>query len=173
MSVQSLDLTASMEDYLEAILRLSREKRVIRMRDIAKALGVTPPSATGAVQVLKDRGLVSHEKYEDVVLTDQGQAAAEAVHERHEELRSFFAEVLLLDPEMAESEACALEHSISALTLERLRRFLACIRQCTQGQPGCIRNFGHYVETGALPPPACGGRGADPYGAMRMEAPPE
>ena len=90
MGAQSLDLTASMEDYLEAILRLSRETRVIRMRDIAKALGVTPPSATGAVQSLKDRGLVSHEKYEDVLLTDEGQAIAEAVHKRHEELRLFF-----------------------------------------------------------------------------------
>ena len=169
MSAQSLDLTASMEDYLEAILRLSREKRVIRMRDIAKALGVTPPSATGAVQALKDRGLVSHEKYEDVLLTDEGQAIAEAVHERHEELRSFFAEVLLLDSETAENEACALEHSISTLTLERLRRFLACIRQCTQGQPGCIRNFRHYVETGKLPPPACEGRGGDRDDEMSLE----
>lgn len=155
MSAEAIPLTASMEDYLEAILRLSREKRVVRMRDIAKHVGVTPPSATGAVKGLKERGLVSHEKYEEVLLTERGREIAEDVHQRHQELRSFFEEVLLLDAEMAEAEACTLEHSISELTLERLQRFVGCIRECAQGQPGCIRSFKSIVETGTAPPPPC------------------
>lgn len=159
-----MELTASLEDYLEAIFRLSQRKRVVRVRDVARAVGVTPPSATGAVKSLKDRGLVSHERYEDVLLTADGQAVAADVHQRHEELRSFFEDVLLLDPTAADEEACRLEHSISALALQRLRRFLACIRQCAQGQPGCIRAFRHFVETGRpLPEPPCArqGPGAD------------
>ncbi len=151
-----MELTESMEDYLEAILRLSRTKRVVRVRDVARAVGVTPPSATGAVKSLKERGLVSHERYEDVLLTPDGKAVAEDVHQRHEELRLFFQDVLLLDPEMADEEACRLEHSISELALGRLRRFLGCIRDCAQGQPGCIRAFRHLVETGEpLPHPPC------------------
>lgn len=139
MSVRRANLTASLEDYLEAILRLSQVRRVVRVRDIARALGVTPASATGAVEQLKQRGLVSHEKYEDVVLTERGETLAAGVAQRHEELRSFFQDVLLLAPDMAEAEACALEHSISQVTLERLRGFLASIRQCRRGQPGCVR----------------------------------
>lgn len=151
-----MELTASLEDYLEAIFRLSRRKRVVRMRDVARAVGVTPPSATGAVKSLKDRGLVSHERYEDVVLTADGKIVAEDVHQRHQELRSFFADVLLLDPDTADEEACRLEHSISALAVDRLRRFLGCIRDCAQGQPGCIRSFRNLVETGLpLPDPPC------------------
>jgi DtxR family Mn-dependent transcriptional regulator len=153
MSAEALNLTASLEDYLEAILRLSQARRVVRVRDIAKAVGVTPPSATGAIQQLKERGLVAHEKYEDVVLTDEGESAATEVHQRHEELRSFFEDVLLLEPRMAENEACALEHSISAHTLERLRRFLVCVRRCAEGQPGGVHAFRRYIETGrGLPP---------------------
>jgi DtxR family Mn-dependent transcriptional regulator len=126
------------------------------MRDVARAVGVTPPSATGAVKSLKDRGLVSHERYEDVVLTANGKVAAQDVHQRHEELRSFFEEILLLDADTADEEACRLEHSISALAIDRLRRFLGCIRQCAQGQPGCIRAFRHLVETGTpLASPPC------------------
>ncbi|HJN18198.1 MAG TPA: metal-dependent transcriptional regulator [Armatimonadota bacterium] len=151
MSAESLQLTASMEDYLEAIYRLARDKRVVRVRDVAKSVGVTPPSATGAIKALKARGLVSHEKYEDVLLTDIGEAVAADVNSRHEELRSFFEDVLLLDPDLSESEACALEHSISGQTLERLRRFLSCIRHCGGSQPGCIRDFRELVDAGDGP----------------------
>jgi DtxR family Mn-dependent transcriptional regulator len=157
-----MELTASLEDYLEAIFRLSRKKRVVRMRDVARAVGVTPPSATGAVKSLKDRGLVSHERYEDVVLTADGKVVAQDVHQRHEELRSFFAGVLLLDPDSADEEACRLEHSISGMAVDRLRRFLGCIRDCAQGQPGCIRAFRHLVETGRpMPDPPCAQHGTE------------
>jgi DtxR family Mn-dependent transcriptional regulator len=146
MAAEPLNLTASLEDYLEAILRLAQARRVVRVRDIAKAVGVTPPSATGAIRQLKQRGLVSHEKYEDVLLTAEGELVASEVHARHEELRSFFEEVLLLTGEMAEAEACALEHSISELTLSRLRRFVASIRGCGDGQPGCVLAFRETVD---------------------------
>jgi len=146
MSAAALNLTASLEDYLEAILRLSRAQRVVRVRDIAKAVGVTPPSATGAIQQLVQRGLVSHEKYEEVLLTEEGETVAVGVDQRHEELRAFFQDVLLLDGELAEAEACALEHSISTLTLDRLRGFLASIRQCRLGNPGCIQVFREMVQ---------------------------
>jgi len=148
MAAEALNLTASLEDYLEAIFRLSQVRRVVRVRDIAKALDVTPPSATGAIGQLRQRGLVTHEKYEDVVLTEEGESVAVEVHDRHEELRSFFQDVLLLEPEAAEREACTLEHSISALTLERLRRFLVCVRRSAEGQPGGLPAFRHFIETG-------------------------
>ncbi len=146
MGAEPSNLTASLEDYLEAIFRLSRAQRVVRVRDIANALGVTPPSATGAIGQLMQRGLVSHEKYEDVLLTEEGEVVASEVNQRHEGLRAFFEDVLLLDGEMAEAEACALEHSISEQTLVRLREFLTSIRQCSRGQPGCIRVFRETVE---------------------------
>ena len=136
-----MDLTASMEDYLEAILRLADSRRVVRVRDVARAVGVSAPSATGAIKTLQRHGLVSHERYEDVVLTREGKAIAETVDQRHRELRAFFEEVLLLDAEVAEEEACLLEHAISPSTLDRLRSFLACISDCSHAKRGCVQAY--------------------------------
>lgn len=155
MGAEGLQLTATMEDYLESILLLSRKLRVVRMRDIASVLKVTPSTATGAVRALKKHGLLSHEKYEDVVLTPRGRAIAEDVYQRHKDIRDFLQEVLLLDPDLAEEEACRMEHSITPFTLERLRRFGATLRLCSQGEPGCLRAFRTYVDTGELVSPGC------------------
>jgi len=140
-----MNLTASMEDYLEAILRLADSRRVVRVRDVARAVGVSAPSATGAVKTLQRHGLVSHERYEDVVLTREGKKIAETVDQRHRELRAFFEEVLLLKAEVAEEEACRLEHSISPSTLDRLRSFLTCLRGCSRARRGCVQAYREVV----------------------------
>ncbi|NLH99507.1 MAG: MarR family transcriptional regulator [Chthonomonadales bacterium] len=150
MDESSPRLTATMEDYLEGIFLLSRDRRVVRMRDIAGHLGVTPSTATTTVQTLAKRGLIAHEKYEDVVLTDQGRAIAEEVLRRHEELRSFLEEVLLLDPDTAEEDACRLEHGISEVTLDRLRHFASAIRGCGNAGAGCMRRFRQQVQTAGV-----------------------
>ncbi len=149
-----MDLTASMEDYLEAILRLADVKRVVRVRDVARAVGVSAPSATGAIKSLQKRGLVSHERYEDVILTREGKEIAEVVDQRHRELRTFFQQVLLLDAEAAEEEACRLEHSISPSTVDRLRSFLACIGDCSRARRGCVRAYRDLVAAEGNAAPA-------------------
>jgi DtxR family transcriptional regulator, Mn-dependent transcriptional regulator len=143
-----MELTASMEDYLEAILRLADARRVVRVRDVARAIGVSAPSATGAIKTLQKRGLVSHERYEDVTLTREGKRIAARVDGLHRELRAFFEDVLLLDPQTAENEACRLEHSISRPTLDRLRAFLACIGDCPQADEGCVAAYRRQVSGG-------------------------
>ncbi|MBW2643899.1 MAG: metal-dependent transcriptional regulator, partial [Deltaproteobacteria bacterium] len=67
-------LTPAMEDYLEAIFNLDREKRVVRVRDIAKRLGVRMPTVTSMLKTLSKRELVDYEKYEYLELTDNGRA---------------------------------------------------------------------------------------------------
>ena len=134
----SAPLTATMEDYLEGIFRLSQHRRVVRMRDIAGLLGVTPSTATTTVQ--------NHEKYEDVVLTEAGQRIAEEVLRRHMEIRSFLEDVLLVDPETAEDDACRMEHGISEMTLNRLRWFAAALRGCGNSRMGCMSAFRDTVN---------------------------
>jgi len=142
-------LTSTMEDYLEGIFRLSQDRRVVRMRDIAGLLGVTPSTATTTVKTLARRGLLSHERYEDVVLTQAGQRIAEEVLRRHMELRSFLEDVLLLDPTTAEDDACRMEHVISEATLDRLRWFAAALHGCGNSRTGCMRVFRHVVQSSA------------------------
>ena len=157
MAATRAELTASMEDYLEAIHVLSQQKRVVRIKDIAKRMGVKMPSVTGALKVLSERGLVHHERYEDVELTPEGQQIGERICQRHEQLRDFLIDVLAVPPAVAEDEACKLEHAVAPHTLERLVKFAEFVRTCARGQPDFLRHFQHYLEHGEHPD-ECGQR---------------
>jgi DtxR family Mn-dependent transcriptional regulator len=103
-------LSASLEDYLEAILRLERASRVARVSEIAGLLGVSRPSVTGALKNLGARRLVAHAPYGHVTLTQEGAKIAADVERRHLAIRDFLTEVLDIPGEQAETTACKLEH---------------------------------------------------------------
>jgi DtxR family transcriptional regulator, Mn-dependent transcriptional regulator len=103
-------LSASLEDYLEAILQLERTSRVARVSEIAEQLNVSRPSVTGALKGLASRGLVSHARYGHVTLTEEGAAIAVGVEGRHVAIREFLTGVLSVPEEKADLAACRLEH---------------------------------------------------------------
>ncbi len=148
---KKVQLTASMEDYLEAIAELQREKKVVRVRDIAKRLSVRMPSVTGALKNLAEKGLILHEKYESVELTREGNKQAERVRERHVTLRTFLHDILGLEMEISETDACMMEHAISNATQERLVKFIDFTRACTEGGDLWLESFQEYFKTGSCP----------------------
>jgi DtxR family Mn-dependent transcriptional regulator len=113
-------MTESLEDYLETILFLSETEKTIRVSDIAARLKLSKPSVHHALHVLEDRGLIRHEPYADVVLTEEGVAAAREVQRRHSLLKSFLTEVLGVSAENAERDACAMEHDLSEETIAKI-----------------------------------------------------
>ena len=117
-------MSESQEDYLEAILWLRQEKGRARVGEIARHLKVKEPSVTGAVTQLSRMGLVRHEPYRGVELTPRGTALAREILARHRKLARFLKEVLQVDPERAEGEACRIEHAMSRETWRRFERFL-------------------------------------------------
>ena len=74
--VKNYKLSASLEDYLEAILNLGSENNFARSKDIAQLLGVSRASVTGALRVLKKKGLANYKPYDYVTLTKSGRVAA-------------------------------------------------------------------------------------------------
>ena len=118
------ELTASKEDYLETIRIIEGRRKVVRVRDIARKMNLRMPSVTGALKVLSENGLVSHEKYEYVELTPEGRKVARRVQRTHNILFKFFTEVIGVDTDTAEKDACKVEHAISATTLEKLVQFM-------------------------------------------------
>jgi len=138
-----------MEDYLEAIANIQQKKRVVRVRDIAKYLKVKMPSVSGALKGLVKKNLVSHESYEYVELTKQGQQIAEEIMHRHEVLRRFLSEILGLDAKMAETDACQMEHAVGNETLERLVKFIGFVDACPKGGLECLKQFRRAVREGA------------------------
>jgi DtxR family Mn-dependent transcriptional regulator len=115
-------LSASLEDYLEAILRLERTSRVARVSEIAEVHHVSRPSVTGALKGLTARGLVVHARYGHVTLTESGGRIAEDVERRHNAIRDFLTCVLQIPLDAAETAACRMEH---VLDPDVLARFVA------------------------------------------------
>jgi DtxR family Mn-dependent transcriptional regulator len=116
-------LTPSLEDYLEAILNLKEANCIIRVTDLAKKLQVAKSSVNQAVMKLVAKNLLRHERYGPLELTALGLESAQKIKERHQLLKCFFNEVLGVDHQTAEVDACTIEHHISAATMEKLVEF--------------------------------------------------
>jgi DtxR family Mn-dependent transcriptional regulator len=117
----TMKLSEQMEDYLEAIGTLSREKGVARVKDVAARLEVTNSSVVGAVKNLKRRKLVQQEPYGYIMLTQRGEELAGQIIHRHQVLERFLEKILGLDREIASHDACRIEHAVSHETVQRLR----------------------------------------------------
>lgn len=115
-------LGESLEDYLEAMLLLE-ESGKIRSVDVAKHLNVSKPSVNNALCILKEKGFVTQENYKDIHLTDAGREQAMLVLERHRILRSFLIDILKVDPNQAEIDACKIEHIISEETFDKFKSY--------------------------------------------------
>jgi len=117
-------LSASLEDYLEAILALVEEHEAAHVKDIAAKLGLTMPSVTGALRSLSERKLVNYRPYGAVTLTRRGREAAENVRRRHKVLKVFIEDILGLEGEVAQENACRIEHAVDQVVLDRLVAYL-------------------------------------------------
>ncbi len=143
--------TASMEDYLESIIMLREGKQAVRVSQMSKALGVKMPSVTGALKKLSDEGLVEHQRYGRVQLTPDGEKVARDVFRRHEALRRFLEEILIVNAETAAEDACKMEHAISPLTQKRLAKFIDFVLSRPKVQPYWLKMFDRYANYGEIP----------------------
>jgi DtxR family Mn-dependent transcriptional regulator len=113
-------LTPSQENYLEWIYRRADDGQVVRVRDLAEKLGVKLPSVSRAVSQLTRHGLVRHESYGVIELTDQGRAAGRAIVRRDECLTRLLVDVLGMSADAADPEVHRLEHVLDEEVLRRL-----------------------------------------------------
>ncbi|MDR2656064.1 MAG: metal-dependent transcriptional regulator [Oscillospiraceae bacterium] len=118
------DIRESGEDYLEAIIQLEDKDGKVRSVDVANRLGVSRPSVNKAVAVLKKEGMVAQELYGDISLTEKGRKRAQLVLGRHFAIKRFLIEILHVDAETADADACRMEHIISEVTFEGIKRLL-------------------------------------------------
>lgn len=137
-------VTPSMEAYLETIKEMEEEKKVVRVKGIARRLKVKMPSVTEALGNLSDEGLVRHEKYGHIELTPTGNEVARKIFSRHQILFSFFTDILGVDSKRADEDACRIEHVISEITLKRLVRFAHFVKSCW-GEGDLLENFRNYL----------------------------
>lgn len=120
-------LSRAGEDYLEAIYRLSiggAGEESVRSVDVAEHLGVSKASVNKALSTLKESGMVEQSRYGRVNLTDEGRRYAALVWRSHRALRLFLERDLGVEPDVADSEACLMEHVLSEDTMRRLIGYL-------------------------------------------------
>lgn len=117
-------ISESLEDYLEAIYTLAVRKSNVRITDIAIHLNISKPSVNRAVNSLKKVGLVNHEPYGDIYLTDEGMEWGKKCYDKHIIITKFFVDVLKLEPQLAETEANKIEHSISMNTVDSMIKYM-------------------------------------------------
>ena len=118
--VNSFNIHASGEDYLETILVLQKKLGMVRSVDVARHMEVSKPSVCHAVATLRDGGFLTMDEDHFLHLTDVGREVAEKIYERH----CFFTEQLIaagVAPKTAEADACRMEHVISQESFLKLK----------------------------------------------------
>ena len=116
--------TPSIQDYLKTLLEFSKKDERIHSTDIARTLGYSRASVSRAMNVLQERGYITKERYGPVMLTADGRAAAALVRKRHDLIMDFLVDVLGVEKSTAETDACRMEHAVSAETADKLEQFL-------------------------------------------------
>ena len=116
-----MSLHQSGEDYLEAILVLREQNGVVHSIDVAQHLGYSKPSVSRAVSLLKSEGYLVMERDGRLELTEDGVQVARTIYERHRFLKQWLIE-LGVPAELAEEDACKIEHNISEETFLCLKR---------------------------------------------------
>lgn len=139
-------LSASLEDYLEAIFNIISDKGGVRAKDIAKYLGVKAGSVTTALQALAKSKCINYQPYEVITLTSKGLEEAKEIIRKHEVLRDFFIEILGADSQVSEKAACEMEHFIPERLVKRLISFTEFIQTCPRCGSEMIKKFQEYYE---------------------------
>lgn len=113
----------SEEMYLETILLLKKNNASVRSIDIATELDYSRPSVSRAVNLLQNNGYIVIEKNGEIHFTEAGQKKATDIYERHHIITDVLIK-LGADKEVAEDNACRIEHVISAELMETLKKYL-------------------------------------------------
>lgn len=109
----------SAEDYLESMIILKEKNGYIRSIDIATFLGVTKPSVSNAMKRLREEGYIEMNRSGFITVTEKGMEIADKIYTRHKKLTDFFI-ALGVTAEVAEDDACKIEHDLSDETFEAI-----------------------------------------------------
>jgi DtxR family Mn-dependent transcriptional regulator len=158
---QQSQLSASQEDYLEAVYHIAKEKKVARAKEIAKRLDVRASSVTNALRILSSLGLINYAPYDLITLTEAGLTAAQEIVGRHVALSNFLVTVLGVDETEADLAACKMEHSVPKSIVNRLIQYADYITHCPRGGITWDSGFGYYCKTGCAPDACERGKSCD------------
>ena len=137
------------EEYLEAIYRIENKAGFARTMELARELGVVAGSITNTIDNLEKKGLVVHEPYKGVKLTEEGRRIASNIIRRHRLAERLLTDFLHIDWSEVHEPACKLEHAISPEIIKNLEKALGHPKRCPHGNPIPL-NCGGIIEEGTI-----------------------
>lgn len=114
----------SRENYLETILVLKKLNGQVRSIDIARKLNFSKPSVSRAIGILKEDGFVVIDRDGYIEFTEKGKQKAESVYDRHNQITEFLISIVGVSADIAEEDACRIEHVISEETFLKIKEYL-------------------------------------------------
>lgn len=144
-------ITPAVEEYLEAIYKMSLEGGPLIAARLAERMEVSPPTVADMLRRLTEGGFIKASRREGVTLTRKGQETAESLVRRHRLWERFLTDVLGLDWDEVHEEACKLEHAMSPQVEERLAKILGNPDTCPHGYPIPGTRSARKRERGAKP----------------------
>lgn len=131
MHLEEGQLSPAYEDYIEAIYELCEQGGgSCRSVDVAEAMGFSKASVTRATKNLREGGYIEQERYGLITITPKGVEYGRTICNRHHALRTFLEELLGVDPQTANAEACKIEHCVSQDTMDRWSSWMEACRRC-------------------------------------------
>ena len=121
-------MTESLEMYLETILILAKRQGTVRSVDIAREMNFSKPSVSRAIDKLSEMNMVYVDDGNGIHLMKEGLAVAKKIYERHVVL-SYLLREMGVPKEIADADACAMEHVVSDETFDIIRERYNAIRK--------------------------------------------
>ena len=118
-----MKIQESAQDYLESILVLTKEQEIVRAKDICDYFGYARATVSVFLKQLRENGYVAVNEHNHIRLTEEGEKIAKETYERHQVLTDCL-EKLGVPDDIAEADACRIEHYISATTFRALKDYL-------------------------------------------------
>ena len=116
----TMPIYESAEDYLESILMIEEKKGVVHSVDIAEDRGFSKASVSVAMKKLRENGYIEMKHDGSLILLPPGREIAARIYERHKVLTDYF-EFLGVDKEVAQKDACKIEHDLSEETFLKFK----------------------------------------------------
>lgn len=138
-------VSRKVEDYLETLYLIQKKKGYLKVRDIAAAMDVKPPSVVEMLRKLGTADLVSYEKYGAITLTKKGMEIGKNTVEKHETFRKFLT-FIGLPEKTASDDACEMEHHLHPETITQFIEFVGYLENSKEGKK-CREEFIRYIRT--------------------------
>ncbi len=141
-----LNLSATLEDYLETIYNIIAKNKVARSMEIAEILNVKRSSVTVALRSLAEKELIHYEPRSYITLTSKGFEQASCITQKHRVLNTLLKDVLGLPEKEAEDAACKMEHGMTESVCRQLSGLINAITDDELVSKKLMRNINHFAK---------------------------